>query len=140
MLRTAFTELVGCEIPIQLAPMGGVPTPALIAAVNDGGGMGGFGAGPMPPEALEPTLNQIRDLTEGPLAVNILMPFVDPEAVRIAAERATVVDFYHGVPDAQLVNLAREHGALVGWQVGSVDHAQAAVGSARLSRSIVTLC
>lgn len=37
-LRTSFTELVGCDVPIQLAPMGGVPTPALIAAVNQAGG------------------------------------------------------------------------------------------------------
>jgi len=41
MLRTAFTELVGCQVPIQLAPMGGgVVTPELAIAVARGGGLG----------------------------------------------------------------------------------------------------
>lgn len=107
--------------------MGGVPTPALIAAVNQAGGMGAFGTGPMPVEALSATLDQVRAHTEGPLAVNILMPYLDDrEAVKVAAEAATVVDFYHGTPDADLVDLVHEHGSLAGWQVGSLDHARAA--------------
>jgi Nitronate monooxygenase len=41
MLRTAFTELVGCQVPIQLAPMGGgVVTPELAIAVSGAGGLG----------------------------------------------------------------------------------------------------
>jgi NAD(P)H-dependent flavin oxidoreductase YrpB (nitropropane dioxygenase family) len=35
LLPTAFTELVGCGVPIQLAPMGGgIVTPELVAAVT----------------------------------------------------------------------------------------------------------
>lgn len=113
-------------MPIQLAPMGGVPTPALIAAVNEAGGMGGFGAGPLPVEALAERLDQIRAHTDGPLAVNILMPYLDREAVKVAAERATVVDFYHGTPNGDLVDLVHELGSLAGWQVGSLDDALAA--------------
>ena len=126
MLQTSFTELVGCDVPIQLAPMGGVPTPALIAAVNDAGGMGAFGAGPMSTAALAPTLEQIRAQTDGPLVVNLLMPYLDVDAIAVAAEKATVVDFYHGAPDSGLVDLVHKHGALAGWQVGSLDDAQAA--------------
>jgi nitronate monooxygenase len=40
MLNTAFTELVGCQVPIQQAGMGGVATPELAAAVADAGGLG----------------------------------------------------------------------------------------------------
>jgi len=41
MLRTAFTDLVGCQVPIQLAPMGGgVVTPELAIAVSAAGGLG----------------------------------------------------------------------------------------------------
>jgi NAD(P)H-dependent flavin oxidoreductase YrpB (nitropropane dioxygenase family) len=41
MLRTAFTDLVGCQVPIQLAPMGGgVVTPELAMAVSRAGGLG----------------------------------------------------------------------------------------------------
>jgi NAD(P)H-dependent flavin oxidoreductase YrpB (nitropropane dioxygenase family) len=126
MLHTSFTELVGCDVPIQLAPMGGVPTPSLIAAVTRAGGMGGFGAGPMPVEALAAALDQIHAHADGPLAVNILMPFLDREAVEVAAAGATVVDFYHGAPDGDLVDLVHTRGALAGWQVGSLDDARAA--------------
>ena len=34
MLRTAFTELTGCEVPIQLAGMGSVGSEALAVAVT----------------------------------------------------------------------------------------------------------
>src|SRR3970282_384707 len=98
-LHTAFTELVGCEVPIQLAPMGGVPTPGLIAAVNDAGGVGGFGGGPTPGEALTVLLQRIRAATDGPLAINVLMPFVPDDVVDVASQHANVVDFYHGEPD-----------------------------------------
>lgn len=39
-MRTAFTDLVGCEVPIQLAPMGAICTPELVAAVAGAGAMG----------------------------------------------------------------------------------------------------
>jgi nitronate monooxygenase len=34
-MTTAFTELAGCRVPIQLAPMGSVSTPALAVAVAE---------------------------------------------------------------------------------------------------------
>ena len=37
-----------------------------------------------------------------------------------------MVDFYHGAPDSGLVDLVHKHGALAGWQVGSLDDARAA--------------
>ncbi len=125
-LRTAFTELVGCDVPIQLAPMGGVPTPALIAAVIGAGGMGALGAGPMPAPALAATLDQLRTSAKGPLAVNVLVPYLDREVVEVAAAGATLVDFYHGPPDADLVEVVHRHGSLAGWQVCSLADALAA--------------
>jgi NAD(P)H-dependent flavin oxidoreductase YrpB (nitropropane dioxygenase family) len=48
MLRTAFTDLVGCQVPIQLAPMGGgVVTAELAIAVSTAGGLGMLQAGPV---------------------------------------------------------------------------------------------
>ncbi|MEA2350513.1 MAG: hypothetical protein QOG86_1454, partial [Thermoleophilaceae bacterium] len=35
-----FTDLVGCELPLQLAALGGVGTTELAAAVVGAGGMG----------------------------------------------------------------------------------------------------
>ena len=39
-VSTRFTDLVGCELPIQLAAMGGVGTTQLAGAVVSAGGMG----------------------------------------------------------------------------------------------------
>ena len=43
MLSTRFTELIGCEVPIQQAGMGAVSPPELVAAVSNAGGLGMLG-------------------------------------------------------------------------------------------------
>lgn len=126
-LQTPFTELVGCDVPIQLAPMPLVGTPELIGAVDSAGGMGALGTGPLPPEAIAAILDQLDARMRGPLLVNILLPYLDRRNVELAARAATVVDFYHGPPDADLVEIVHDHGTLAGWQVGSLAHAEAAV-------------
>ena len=40
MLRTPFTELVGCSVPLQQAGMGWIAGPELAAAVANAGGLG----------------------------------------------------------------------------------------------------
>ena len=40
MLETAFTRLVGCTVPIQLAGMGSILSPELAAAVSNAGALG----------------------------------------------------------------------------------------------------
>jgi NAD(P)H-dependent flavin oxidoreductase YrpB (nitropropane dioxygenase family) len=114
-------------VPIQLAQMSGITTPELIAADVDSGAMGAIGAGQMPAEALAATLDSVRARTRGPLAVNILAPFLDLDVVDVAAAGATIVDFYHGPPDASLVERVHRQRALAGWQVGSLDEANIAV-------------
>lgn len=126
-LRTSFTELVGCEVPIQLSPMPLVGTPELIGAVNAAGGMGALGIGPMPPEATAALLDQVHALTRRPFSVNILLPFLDLENVELASKSATVVDFYHGPVDGGLIEIVHGHGTLAGWQVCSLAEAEAAV-------------
>lgn len=126
-LQTAFTELVGCDVPIQLAPMPGVGTPELIGAIDDAAGMGALGTGPLPAAHVEVLLDQVHDRIRGPLSVNILLPFLDLAKVELAAKRATVVDFFHGPPDPELVEVVHAYGTLAGWQVGSLSDAEAAV-------------
>jgi len=126
MITTSFTKLVGAGAPIQLAAMPGVCTPELVAAVADAGGLGMIGAPLMPAPALEATLERLAATTNGVFGVNFLIPFLDPACIPVAARRARVVEFFYGDPDADLVARAREFGALVSWQVGSVTEAFAA--------------
>ncbi len=126
MIETAFTRLVGCRVPIQSAPMPGVATLELVAAVADAGGHAMLPTPLVPPEALGATLDALAARTRGSVGAGFLMPFLDRECVRVAARKARVVEFFYGEPDAGIVREARAHGALASWQVGSLEEAQAA--------------
>jgi len=126
---TRFTELVGCELPLQLAPMGTVGTPELVAAVANAGGHGMFAGVMVPPPALRRVIDQIGWLTGGPFGINFLVPLIDPECVEIAAHGAGLVEFFYGDPDAALVARVRGADGLASWQVGSEAEAGSAVAA-----------
>jgi len=129
MLRTRFTELVGCSVPIQLAGMGNTGIPRLAAAVTAAGGLGTVSVYDTPPSAVADALGRLRSQVAGPLCANLMLHFVDPadvEPVVTAAAQARVVDFFYTDPDPRLVALVHRHGALASWQVGSREEALAA--------------
>jgi nitronate monooxygenase len=125
-MRTAFTELVGCTAPVQLAPMPGVVTDDLAVAFADAGGLAMLGTPLTAPGALAGRLAGLAARTTGVVGANVLLPFLDREVLAVAADRARVVEFFYGEPDPDLVATARRGGARVGWQVGSVAEAAAA--------------
>ena len=103
MISTRFTELTGCSVPVQQAPIGDLArTPALPMAVARAGGHGMLAAVTASPAELEPVLAEL------------------------AAERAPLVDFHQGYPDASLVELVHRGGGLATWQVGTAAEARAA--------------
>jgi nitronate monooxygenase len=65
VLTTAFTELLGCRVPLQQAPMGGVTTPELVAAVASAGGVGMVPAQMLPAEELAGLLEDLAGRTSG---------------------------------------------------------------------------
>jgi NAD(P)H-dependent flavin oxidoreductase YrpB (nitropropane dioxygenase family) len=127
MLRTRFTDLVGCTVPLQLASMPGVTTPELVTAVADAGGLAMIGLPLFPPDLAAATLDRLLAATRGVVGMNFLMPFLDRAVLEIAAPRVRVIEFFFGAPDPALVRTASSGGALVSWQVGSRDEARAAV-------------
>lgn len=127
-MRTRFTELVGCEVPVQQAPMSGISGPALVVAAVDAGAMGTVGLTAHPTGAVIDILDGLAKRTAGPVGANFLVPFIEDDAVvSEAAERVRVVDLYHGDPRPDLVDRIHRAGALALWQVGSVAEARAAV-------------
>jgi len=84
MLATAFTRLAGCRVPVQLAPMPGVATTALAAAVSNAGGLGMIGAPMTPLPLLARMLDDLDARTKAPYGVNFLIPFLDPECLALA--------------------------------------------------------
>lgn len=125
-LATSFTELVGCRVPIQQAPMGSVSTPELAVAVAEAGGVGSITALGLSAGRLDGMLADMSERTSGVLAVNFLTDQIDREAVAVAASRTGIVDFFWTDPDPALVDIAHGEGALAMWQVGSLDEALAA--------------
>lgn len=129
MLTTVFNDLIGCPIPLQNAGMGS-SSPRLAVAVAKAGALGMLSGAMMPAERLENILDGLDDPAPGRLGVNFLMPFLeDPEVVDVAAERVRVVEFFYGDPEPSLVVRAKKRGALVSWQVGSVEEAKQAVAA-----------
>lgn len=118
-----FCALAGCTVPLQLAAMGRVVTPELVAAVSDAGGLGMVAVGRTSTEAMVRQIDAVRVLTDRPFGAGFIVPFLDPANLAIAAERLGIIELFYGWPDAALV----PEDAVVGWQVGTVDEARAAV-------------
>src|SRR5438309_2320834 len=112
-LATGFTELVGCRVPIQQAPMGSVSTPALAVAVADAGGVGSITAMGLTAVQLDAMLADMAAQTTGVLAANFLTEQIDREAVAAAAGRVRIIDFFWADPDAAVM-AAGAAGARVG--------------------------
>jgi nitronate monooxygenase len=125
VLETPFTTLVGCSVPLQQAGMGGVATPELARAVASAGALGMVGGVMIPAKQLSADLEAATP-DGGAIGVNFLMPFLDREAVEVAAEQARVVEFFYAEPDGELVDVVHAGGALAAWQVGSAAEAAAA--------------
>lgn len=123
-MRTRFTDLIGCDLPLQLASMSGMVTPELAAVVSNAGGLGMLAVGRHPYEQMAPQIDRVLELTDGPVGAGFIVEFLDLDTVRAVAERLPVLEFFWGWPDRAVVEACG--GRLVGWQVGSVDEAVAA--------------
>jgi NAD(P)H-dependent flavin oxidoreductase YrpB (nitropropane dioxygenase family) len=127
--HTRFTDLVGCERPLQLAGMGGISTVELAAAVADAGGLGMLAMPDIPAPVLEASLDELAGRTTGRFGVNFLVPFLDQDCVKVAAGRAHVMEWFYGEPDPEQVAAAHGGGAIAGWQIGSAAEAVTAVAA-----------
>jgi NAD(P)H-dependent flavin oxidoreductase YrpB (nitropropane dioxygenase family) len=106
------------EVPIVQAGMGTVARHELAAAVSEAGGLGTI-AGARAPIARE--LDAARRLTDRPIAVNLLLPFLRDTDVDEAAQADVLVTFW-GAP-------RRLSAATWIHQCGSVEEAKAAAAA-----------
>ena len=88
------TGLLGCDVPIQLAPMGSVSvTPALPLAVMRAGAHAVYPGLALPPAALAPVLDVLAREAPG-FGVNFIVPLMDRGSLELTIERAGYVDFF----------------------------------------------
>ena len=122
-------ELLRCELPIQLAPMGSVATtPSLPLAVAAAGGHGMYPALGLPPAAIAPVVDALADRT-GAFGLNFIVPLMDRASLDLAVQRAPYIDFFLADPDPALVEIVHAGGAICGWQVESDREARAAAAA-----------
>ncbi len=87
----AFCARFNLRAPILLAPMAGVPAPALSVAVADAGGLGSCGALLMKPDDIAAWASEVRGKTNGAFQLNLWIP--DPPPRRDAAHEARIRGF-----------------------------------------------
>ena len=69
-----FRRLTGVELPIMNAPMAGVTTPEMVAAVSDAGGLGVLAADFLDADEITRAVARVREKTDKPFAVNLRVP------------------------------------------------------------------
>src|SRR5882724_2404849 len=129
-------ELFKIEHPIVLAPMAGLGTVDLAAAVSNAGGIGSIGCAVLTPELIAKTVAELRRLTTKPINLNFfchdpatvtprldLAPFGDAASAVVEQVRPEVVSFHFGLPEPRLVNRVKAAGCKVISSATTVDEA-----------------
>jgi len=128
-VRTPLCDLVGIEVPVVLAPMGGAVTPGLAAAVSGAGGLGMLPLTWTAPDEIAAVIDETRRRTDRPFGVNLGLAWDQRERLALAlAAGVRVVSFFWGDAGA-LVGEAHGAGAIVFVTVGTAAEARAAVAA-----------
>jgi nitronate monooxygenase len=85
--KTKATELLGIDYPIMQGPFGGgLSSPALVAAVSNAGGLGGYGAYTLNPQDIYAIDKQIKAATNKPYNINLWVSDIDAPGGTISDE------------------------------------------------------
>jgi enoyl-[acyl-carrier protein] reductase II len=124
MLRTRLCDVLGIDVPIILAAMGGTASSAeFAAAASNQGALGSIGSLFRTSAAVKRDIDVVQQLTNRNYAVNHIPPTLDADAFRhTLAARPAVISFALGDP-GDLARQARDAGAKVMIQVTTVAQA-----------------
>src|SRR6185436_17936956 len=110
---TAGCERLGIEVPIIQAPLGGLVSPALAAAVSNAGGLGTLALWGADIETLRRQVRETRALTSKPFAVNLNLEFPQEERLEVCLQEGVpIISFFWREPSS-LVARAKAGGAIV---------------------------
>ncbi|WP_075095118.1 NAD(P)H-dependent flavin oxidoreductase [Planctomyces sp. SH-PL14] len=131
-----FLQRLGIERPIIQAPMAGVSTPEMAAAVSNAGGLGSIGVGAVDAEGTRRMIAAVRSKTDRPFNVNVFchrpavanaareaawLARLGPEFARYGAKPpARLTEIYESFlnDDARLAVLLEERPAIVSLHFG----------------------
>jgi nitronate monooxygenase len=129
-LRTPLCDILGCEVPILQAGMGGPARHELAVAVARAGGFGMLGMVRESPNLIVREVKALQAVTNRPFAVNLIPAATDPDLLRVEMDACldlrvpAFTFFWDPVPSA--IERAKSAGALVLHQVGSLQAAREA--------------
>ena len=126
MLRTRATTVLGIQHPVLCGGMAGHTSPELAAAVSNGGGLGIHGCTFVPPDQIRQSAQRIRELTDQPFGLNLLLCFASEEQIQAVLEsRPAVLSTAWGEPERTTAR-ARSAGITTVHQVHRVEEARRA--------------
>jgi nitronate monooxygenase len=134
---TPAARALGVRYPLVQAPMSGITTPALAAAVSNAGGLGSLGSAWTAPDDLRAQIRAVRALTESPFLVNLFAwpqpdaapqahPRLEDQLAVVAEERVPVFGFTFGIPDFAEIKAG---GAVIVGTATTVGEARALAGA-----------
>ncbi len=125
MFKTSICDLLGIEHPIIQGGMAWVATAELAAAVSNAGGLGIIGCGNAPAEVIRKEIKKIKELTDKPYGVNVMLlsNFVDEIMELLYEEKVPVITTGAGNP-GKYIERFKEIGTKVIPVVPSVELAR----------------
>lgn len=115
------------EKPVVLAPMAGIVTPALVAAVSNSGGLGLAPLWHVDVEELRSSVREISRLTDKPFGVNLNMDFPSQEHLDACLEGGVSIFSFFWHLNEDYIQKAKSAGAKVIFTAGSAADAAQAV-------------
>jgi len=130
LLRTPICGLLGCEIPVLLAGMGGVSRWELAAAVANAGGFATLGMVREDPALITAEVEALRAATDRPFAVNVIPAATEPGLLDAQISCCLDLDvptfsFFWDV-GPEVVERVKDANRIVLHQVGTLEAARAA--------------
>jgi NAD(P)H-dependent flavin oxidoreductase YrpB (nitropropane dioxygenase family) len=126
-MQTALCKLLGIDVPIIQAPMGGAVGPAIAAAVSNAGGLGMLVLWRAGVEEVRRQIRETRSLTRRPFGVNLNLEFPQDERLAVCLDEGVpIISFFWRDP-AALVPRAKAANAIVLHTVGTAEAARRAV-------------
>ena len=100
-MNTRVTELLGIQYPIIQGGMAWVAEHHLAAAVSEAGGFGLLGAASAPADVIRQEIRKVKELTDKPFGVNVMLlsPYAEEVAHVVAEEGVKAVTTGAGNPE-----------------------------------------
>lgn len=122
-------DLIGIDVPIVLAPMGGAVTPEMAAAVSNAGGLGMLALSWGDAESVRNAIRKTRALTDRPFGVNLVLEYDQQERFEICLEeKVPVLSFFWG-DSAPFVAPAHAQGAIVMHTASTASEAKTVIAA-----------